>query len=80
MAELPQIFSPATVAMMTADDIARVAGESQDSQEMRRCLEEKVKALGTGADICKEMSGCQLDRESLTPKAHIGPLEERWTN
>jgi hypothetical protein len=70
MSELGSIFNPLTVAVMAEDDIARIAGESDESREARRRLGNKIQTLRSGADICKELAGFRVRGKQHT-RAYI---------
>lgn len=50
--------------MMSEKEIARIAGESEESREARRVLQEKIQIMRKGAETCREFSGFRLGSES----------------
>ncbi|KAI8958841.1 dynamin family protein [Daldinia sp. FL1419] len=63
LAALPNILSPVAVFSMPPELTERIAGESQESRELREELTKKIKILQEGSDTCKRFVDSKLTNE-----------------
>lgn len=54
--QLNQLITPLSVSMMSDEEIARIASETEQSRVARKELETKLKVLRSGAETCKMFS------------------------
>ncbi|PHH91530.1 hypothetical protein CDD83_76 [Cordyceps sp. RAO-2017] len=67
VAQLGGILSPLAAFMMSQDEVAQIAGETEETRTARGNLEGKLNILRSGAEICKRFAGsrvtCLVDKE-----------------
>ncbi|KAF4981260.1 hypothetical protein FZEAL_2886 [Fusarium zealandicum] len=57
VSELEKILDPVTVSLMSSDELAKVAGETEASRATRKELETELTVLKEGLGICKTFAG-----------------------
>jgi hypothetical protein len=60
------IFSPVSVSGMPADLVTRIAGESEESRELREQLTKQLDVLTKGSDTCRRFIGARLLGENYS--------------
>jgi hypothetical protein len=66
IAPLGDIFSPVSVSAMPADLVTRIAGESEESRELREQLTKQLDVLTKGSDTCRRFIGARLLGENCS--------------
>lgn len=57
---LDGILSPLSVYQMDADQVARIAGESEEAKAEREQLTKQLEILGKGLTTCKNFAGLRI--------------------
>lgn len=60
-ASLSRILSPVTVFDMSTDLVRRIAGESEENQNIRAQLRKELETLQKGLETCKEFVKLRTD-------------------
>lgn len=60
VSELTKIFDPLTISSMKDQEITLIADETEQSRTARKGLENQLRVLSRGADICKKFAKLDL--------------------
>jgi hypothetical protein len=60
MSALDRILSPLSVYLMPADEVARIAGESEETRAERDQLNKQLDVLRNGLETCKRFVGFRI--------------------
>jgi hypothetical protein len=60
MSALDGILSPLSVHLMPADEVARIAGESEETRAERDQLNKQLDVLRNGLETCKRFVGFRI--------------------
>ncbi|KAL2173766.1 P-loop containing nucleoside triphosphate hydrolase protein [Thermothelomyces heterothallicus CBS 202.75] len=65
MSALEDILSPVSVSEMSADDVARIAGESEETRAERDRLNKQLEVLENGRDTCRRFVDVRFSGDSV---------------
>ncbi|KAL2156650.1 hypothetical protein VTH82DRAFT_1395 [Thermothelomyces myriococcoides] len=66
MSALEDILSPVFVAEMSANDVTRIAGESEETRSERERLNKQLEILQNGRDTCKRFTDVKFSGEQVS--------------
>ncbi|KAL2163975.1 hypothetical protein VTH06DRAFT_3188 [Thermothelomyces fergusii] len=76
MSALGDILSPVSVAEMSSDDVALIAGESEETRAERERLNKQLEALQNGRDTCRRFVDMRFGGAAVFAAVHISPSDD----
>lgn len=64
---LENILSPLSVYQMPADQVARIAGESEETRTQREQLSKQLEVLRSGLETCRRFAGFRISGGKISP-------------
>ncbi|KAL2267868.1 hypothetical protein VTJ83DRAFT_5145 [Remersonia thermophila] len=84
VAALRNILSPTSIFDMSPDQVARIAGETEEVRAEREQLERQLEVLSNGLETCKRFAGLRLSGDSVLvpaePRTHRAPTSHGETD
>lgn len=65
VSEMLKILRPLDVLKLSDEEISAIAGETEESRDVRKRIQDELNVLSRGADMCQRFSSYRIDGKSL---------------